>query len=262
MKKFITSILILSAILLIFSSSLFGDNAVKLLTARSGTGSYNGPYQDAYFEILVDKLAYDKVVSIRIEGADGEWFDIPASYAGPAEGNFELWTARYSSGYGGLMDLQFSVKYVAAGKTYFDNNGGQNYFLGQNDGIFLAKDLNVKNAGYVPDEVKIYNGAAYFTFDVAIRNLDLHKNVKVKYSTDSWATWSEISLKYVSKWSFVRGYVASPNSHGVEMWTLSSRIELGENVESFSYAISYTVNKTTYWDNNFGRNYHITINHY
>lgn len=73
-----------------------------------------------------------------------------------------------------------------------------------------------------------------------LRSLAYDKDVRVRYSTDNWATYEEVQGTF--NYSF-------PDS-AIESWVVSVPA-----TQAFEYAISYKVNGTTYWDNNFGANY-------
>ena len=76
-----------------------------------------------------------------------------------------------------------------------------------------------------------------------MQNYGYNKVVKVRYTTDNWATFKDADLTYYSTYD-----------DGTEYWSveLDSSVKIDSN---FKYAISYTVNGVTYWDNNFGLNY-------
>jgi len=225
-----------------------GDK-VKLLSAMSAVGSYNGPYQVASFTIIVENIAFDKTVSIHLKDIDGEWFDIDATYVSPANGNFEVWKVSHNVQYA-TTDLEFVVKYEVAGATYWDNNSGQNYFLEKNAGVYLG-DVTVLNYGYKSEVYKSRDNA-YFSIYVALKNLSFDKAVTMVYTTDNWQTTQVLEGTFSSYWTPVRGFITSPNALGVEMWHFSKTFS---GVDSVEYAISYEVDGQTYWDNNFNQNY-------
>ncbi len=71
----------------------------------------------------------------------------------------------------------------------------------------------------------------------------------MRYTTNSWASYKEAPLHYVTT-----------GSDGNELWTVNVRDTW--NADSFEYCISYTVNGTTYWANNFGENYNASYRVY
>jgi hypothetical protein len=102
---------------------------VRLLKAVSTVGSrYGQTWQDVAYTLVVKNLAYEKSVSIRHKQPDGTWADLPASYVGPAGTGFELWRATqqyatHSTPPQPLRDLEFAVRFVVGGVSYWDNNG-------------------------------------------------------------------------------------------------------------------------------------------
>ena len=60
-------------------------------------------------------------------------------------------------------------------------------------------------------------------------------------------------------WSSAYSTAANPNSYGYETWNF--KLDVG-NATQVEYAISYTANGQTYWDNNYGRNYFTRIVRY
>jgi hypothetical protein len=82
-----------------------------------------------------------------------------------------------------------------------------------------------------------------------VKNLAPEKKVEIVYTTDSWKTTGVIQAVYQGK---------DGNTPSQEYWRVQSEITCsGKTIE---YAIAYTVNGQTSWDNNFGRNYKITLN--
>lgn len=81
---------------------------------------------------------------------------------------------------------------------------------------------------------------------VRVANIGFHKSVRIRYSTNNWGTFHDISASYVQnscdgptdRFSFS---IVAPDSIAVH-----GKLE---------FAVSYTVNGTTYWDSNSGQNY-------
>jgi protein phosphatase 1 regulatory subunit 3A/B/C/D/E len=81
---------------------------------------------------------------------------------------------------------------------------------------------------------------------VRVANIGFHKFVRIRYTTNSWGTFHDISASYIQnscdgptdRFSFS---IVAPDSIGIH-----SKLE---------FAVSYTVNNSTYWDSNFGYNY-------
>ena len=222
--------------------------AVKLVSAHSAVHYKYGPWMQRSFEIRVKNLAFEKQVAIHHMSYDGTWVDIPAEFTRSLANGDEIWSATYTSR--NDLGTAFCIKYTANGNTYWDNNNGANYNLELNGGALLPEGTNVK--GWFSS---LYTSS--FNGNILVRNLAYTKDVTVVYSTDNWATTKTVKASYVGP-RFYWGYasVDSPNALGIEYWTFSATLE---NAKQISYCISYTVNGVTYWDNNFGGNYTLTV---
>lgn len=254
--------------LALFATGSFAQAAgeVGLIDAVSRSSYYHGfSWEDGRFEAQVANLGYAKQVSAYIKKIDGTWVDFPLSYVRSAGSNKEVWAADYhiQSWAGGTNNLpatgdiiEFAVKYQVNGQTYWDNNGAANYKLPHGAGSLLGKDVNVALASYNPNAT--LGQATNLVGQITLRNIAPVKNVKVVYSTDNWAT-TQVATAGFSPY-FSQGYstISNPNALGFEEWTFNLEVGYAAKVE---YAISYTVNGQTYWDNNFGKNYVTTLTH-
>lgn len=224
---------------------------VRLLKAFSSVSNrYGYTWQDTQFTLIVKNLAYEKQVAIHVKDVSGQWVDLPASYAGPAEDGHEVWKvshqyANYPPHHVPTRDLEFVAKYTVNGQTYWDNNGGQNYFLAQHGGTLLNGTHVLLNSSYLRTDGSL-------DVSVDVRNLAYTKNVAVVYSKDGGQTWQEAAASYVSGYTYAYGYLSSPNAQGIERWTLWLT---NTGAQSIRLAVRYTVDGQTYWDNNFGRDY-------
>ncbi|MEW9700592.1 hypothetical protein [Paenibacillus sp. SI8] len=194
--------------------------------------------------VEVKNLAYTKQVSVAYTTGNGQWNEQPASYAASNGNGYETWTfnivAPASSAF------EFSFKYVVNGQTYWDNNGGSNYKVGgtgQPDRILGTSALQLSEKHYYSNRSGLYiYGKVY------LKNLAPTKTVNVVYSYDNWATTQTATATYDSA-------VAGSNN-AFENWTFS----FTANGQPVQFAISYTVNGVTYWDNNHGANYSLHFN--
>lgn len=233
------------------STPALAADEVRLLKAHSTVGSrYGQVWQDVAYTLRVKNLAYEKSVFVRQKQPDGTWVDLPGSYVGPAGSGFEIWkvTRQYASWHmdpQAPRDLEFVPRLVVGGQSYWDNNGGANYHLGQNDGPLL-------NGTHVLVDSSFWRANGDLDVNIDVRNLAYAKNVKVVYSTDGWATSTEASAQYVSGYTYGYSYIYSPNAQGVERWQAHIPAIAG-NVLLFY--VRYEVNGQTYWDSHFGSNY-------
>ncbi|MBW2733343.1 MAG: hypothetical protein JRH20_13215 [Deltaproteobacteria bacterium] len=225
--------------------------AVQLVYADSWTHSkYGMSSKERNFVVRVQNIAYHKDVVIHVETASGEWVDIAATYVSGAAGNTELWKARVQSdGYG----RKFVVKYTVKGVTYWDNNNGRDYEMGDADGPMLGVGVNVRmNQAFFTN----YNSSARsLRGTIDVRNLGYSKKVRVHYSTDGWQTEQTTDARYLG-YMRIYGYsgVQNPNVHGIEGWTFETYVS-GDKVD---YYVTYEVDGQTHRDNNYGANYTLT----
>lgn len=116
--------------LLFFVSSIpstFAADEVRLAWAQSVqcppiSGCYSR--ERTFGVIEVKNLAFEKVVEVAYKSTwtETEWFKTKATYLAPAANGYEAWTFEA----GGPVEA-FAIAYTVAGKTYWDNNNGQNY---------------------------------------------------------------------------------------------------------------------------------------
>ena len=114
------------------------------------------------------------------------------------------------------------------------NNNNNNYTFTNELGAANLK-LNT------PSEYGL--NAEYYPINVTVKNLGYNKVVKVRYTQDNWATYMDKELSY-----------SYANSDGTETWGTTLNLDYNKR-DQVHYAISYTVNGVTFWDNFFGDNY-------
>lgn len=264
MKKLLLSLALLATSA--FSTITMAAGEVSLLDAVSRSSYYHGfSWEDGRFEAQVANLGYAKQVSAYIKKSDGSWTDFPLSFVRATGANKEVWAADFhaQSWAGGTNNLpptgdtiEFVVKYQVNGQTYWDNNGAANYKLPHGAGSLLGKNVNVLLSNYNP--TANIGQATNLTGQITLRNIAPNKTVKVIYTTDNWATTKEAIAGFSPYFALGYSYISNPNAIGFEEWTYN--MEIG-NATKVEYAISYTVNGQTYWDNNLGRNYVTTVTH-
>ena len=99
-----------------------------------------------------------------------------------------------------------------------------------------AKAATNEVSMYYADDVYYYRGYQDVIVYIKVKNLGANKNVAVHYNTGS--SWTDEQATYVTTLS-----------DGSEIW----KCEVG--AFGLEYAIKYTVNGVTYWDNNNANNY-------
>ena len=222
---------------------------VRLLSATSTVNhAYHWDYQNAELDIRVDDAACGGNVAVHMTDGAGGWIDVSTTRLRSAGAGHSVYRAVYGAGGGSgvVHDLQFAVKCGSGGQTFWDNNGGQDYFLGQGAGTFLTSG-NV----YAHHTAGAALSGGQAQGSVILRNIAYAKQVKVVYTTDGWVTAHEAHAAYSPNF-YAYTTTENPSALGFEAWTFGLDVGSATSVE---YAIAYTADGQTYWDNNFGDNY-------
>eukprot|EP01061_Rhynchopus_euleeides_P043180 TRINITY_DN7537_c0_g1_i1.p1 TRINITY_DN7537_c0_g1~~TRINITY_DN7537_c0_g1_i1.p1 ORF type:complete len:266 (+),score=124.08 TRINITY_DN7537_c0_g1_i1:106-903(+) len=254
---------------LVLAAAAVHADEVSLLKAESRVhGRYGYKWQTVSADIVVENKAYEKDVVVVAEGPDGETQELHASYIESyANNNKELWRMsqqwyigkRPGSGLPAELqshvDLNFKLRYTVDGKTYWANNTDSetgNYHVEALSGERITNNV------YVDHFVARKYGDSPRTMEVGVfvQNLGFHKQVTVRYSADNWASYKEASLGF--QYGKLEGYSYTqyPNSNGAEYWYASIHDDMLQHApNTVRFAVSYTVNGQTYWDNKFGQDY-------
>ncbi len=249
---------------------------VELTKASSRTGGkYGYSWQDFSFEIQVDNLAFAKQVDIYYRDSDGQWKTKAATFLRSAATNKELWSTSWVRALNGpyeanpVLDIEFAVKYQVNGQTYWDNNGGKNFKLKANSGELITRPVLADGATAVAPYDYNYDGNTghvdgYLSVGALVQNLAFAKEVKVHYSYDNWATSHVGNAIFQNNRMVGYSNVSYPNSNNVEFWSFYTNGPTAQNATATTvkYAVSYKVNGVTYWDNNYGQNYSLSITKY
>lgn len=245
------------------SSMTMAAGEVSLVKSYSQSSYYHGfSWENGHFEAQVDNLGYAKNVSVFYKKTDGTWADYPLSFERATGANKEIWSADFSIDYAGVSTLptgpvvEFAVKYQVNGQTYWDNNASANYKLTRGAGSILGNGVNVSVTAF-PSEIKLGTGGNSASNHITVRNIAPAKNVKVTYTTDNWATTKVANATFSSTWYYGYSNTPNPNPMGFEEWFFTLDLSTGTQVK---YAVSYTVNGVTYWDNNNGLNFTANLN--
>lgn len=196
------------------------------------TNTYIGHLGETNLSVYaqIKSLGDNEKVSIwALTGETNYWREIPGTKFTKLSDGTDLWKIDVMS----LGPVKYAIKYEVNGKTYWDNNNGNNYT--QNNVLGTA-NIKVNKLPY------LINGA--YPIVATVKNLGYEKVVKVRYTLDNWKTVKEANLSYKSS-----------NSDNTEVW--QTTIE-DVNMDGFQYAVSYEVNGQVYWDNCFGQNYTYT----
>ena len=232
-KKSLSAVLAVSILMSFFV--LFANLKVNAATDRVSmysTGLTFSKYGMSTREIFVqtNDSASDQHVYIHYNYMDGQdWRDEEATYVTTLSDGAKIWKATVTS-----YNLQYAIKYVADGQTFWDNNNNQNY---SSEEIGVAP-IAVRRGSY---PYTSYDNT--YKIDVLLKNYGYEKNVQVRYTQDNWATYSDVPLSY-----------SSTNSDGTELWSVTLNLD-DRGTSNFQYCVYYQVNGQTYWANYFGQNY-------
>lgn len=229
-KKIISAIVVLSVLLC--SMAVYGTvstNAAAKSVSLYSTNLIFQKYGAGTYEVYVktDGATNHQNVYVHYHDyGDKAWDDAKATEFATLDDGSIIWKATVVS-----HQLKFAIKYVADGVTYWDNNG--------------SKDYTLEDTGCAPIYSKRlgYNYGSGVKINAVLQNYAYEKDVKVRYTTDNWASYNDAPLSYVNT-----------KADGTETWTVTLNVDKAQ-LDGFEYALSYTVDGETYWDNNFGKNY-------
>jgi hypothetical protein len=91
-----------------------------------------------------------------------------------------------------------------------------------------------------------------------VASLDYDKDIRLRYSTDGWATWHEIGIGTGTNHLAWQGGIGG----GLERW--GGDLDIPGAVTTVDYALVYRhgvvggAQSFEFWDNNGGSNYHLT----
>eukprot|EP01061_Rhynchopus_euleeides_P029935 TRINITY_DN4958_c0_g1_i3.p1 TRINITY_DN4958_c0_g1~~TRINITY_DN4958_c0_g1_i3.p1 ORF type:complete len:262 (+),score=125.12 TRINITY_DN4958_c0_g1_i3:1247-2032(+) len=251
--------------LVLAAAAVHAADEVRLLKAESRVhGRYGFTWQSVSADIVVDNLAYEKDVVVWYEGEDGTWKELHAefvrSYANTDKELWRMsqqWTVKTGAGaatgtVAAVLDLKFAVRYTVNDKIFWDTNNGANYVLAAASGELITSNVLVDYLA-----TPKYGGSRRtLQVGVFLKNLKYDKVTKVRYSADNWASYKEASLSFQYGKYEGYSYVTYPNSNGAEYWYANIDDDsLQADHSTLRFAVSYTVNGETYWDNNYGQDY-------
>lgn len=246
------------------SASLAQDDMVKLLRSENYLSCGYITNCDEIKDMLIQirNTQYNKQVFVHHSLSDGSWIDIPAHYERAGNSDYELWHAdQYDFGFSRQYGRQFVLKYIVGGQTYWDNNNGANYTLlppsrGDGPGAMLGSFINV-----LLKDASLYRAADsnyYLTAYIDLRNIAYAKNVILTYTTNNWLTSTTLNAYYIGQaQTGYESFIRWPNAYNIERWGVSARVDSGAPL---MFYITYNVNGTTYYDNNYGSNYVVCLN--
>lgn len=263
---------LLSAVLVLTTAAAHAS-PITLNKAESRLHSkYGYTWQTIRVEAHVENLAYDKSITLHFEQEDGNWSDLPLAFRGEISPGVENWTYEITRTISGPyssnepLDLNFVLKYDVNGQTYWDNNNGSNYWLAAGSGELTTQPIVIDTTyARAPidysygDEVTHVRG--YFNASFVLQNYDYSKTVEIHYTYDNWQTTHIGYATYQP--TVMKGYswVRYPNANNVEIWSFNTRGDeaQNENATEVKFAVKYTVDGATYWNNNRGANFTVPV---
>lgn len=215
------------------------------------------PYGVARGFVEVKNLAYQKNVFMHygLRHPAGAWRDVPATYVGPTRPGYEVWrfeTPEHAYSPRLSADFDFALRYEVAGSTFWDNNHRANYRV-STGARTLGPKLALGASPVALSEAQTFevDGKMRFTGQVVVRDLAYHKQVRVVFTTDDWASVHETYASYARPVSAGLG-----PAQNTEVWAFDTVLP---NVADLEFAVQYRVEGRSHWDNNFRRNYRMSV---
>ncbi|MCT4596924.1 MAG: CBM21 domain-containing protein [Vallitalea sp.] len=198
--------------------------------------------------IHINNMSSAKNVYVHYTYNGTDWLDAPASYLKTLEDGSEVWSYNtpkmtYEPAHQYNYYCQFAIRYEVGGNTYWDNNGGNDYYLRRSSVYPEYPYVLSKSYVKVTDSMRTEDGLYVYA---KLQDLAYNKTVKLRFTTDNWQSYHEVDGTYTSSYG-----------NGRESWFFDTKkcgVTLSP-LDTGEYVVSYTVNGVTYWDNNFGSNY-------
>ncbi|MGB8527216.1 MAG: hypothetical protein WCD75_10330, partial [Rhodoplanes sp.] len=230
--------------------------AIQLLQAENTISRHKQRlHQELVFAMLVENIAFDKLVEVHWAGEDKVWRTLRADYHSSSDANREVWRAQATfnpSDDASLPgDVEFALRYRVRGEDYWDNNESRNYFSNADSGVLLEQSARLRNIDFNPI---LQAGQRYCPITVAVRHSLQPKRVYIHWTTDNWrSTQVTPCFFYRMHWDKWRTSSArNPNRYDTSIWI--SQIK-ADDAFRIQYAIGCETPSRTIWDNNFGHNY-------
>lgn len=211
--------------------------------------------QDLTFAMLVENMAYDKLVEVHWAGENGVWHTLQAEYHAPSGANHEIWRARTSfvaSDDASLPgDIEFVLRCRIGGQEGLDDNETRHYFSNADSGVLLHKDVPLLNVDFNPH---LAAEQRHYRIAVAVRHPLAAERVFVHWTTDDWRS-TRVTPCFFHRMYWdksARSNARNPNRYSTSIWTGLIKIDDAFRVE---YAVGCETPSGTIWDSNFGANY-------
>ena len=230
--------------------------AIQLLQARNTISRRKQRLQkELMFVMLVENIAFDKLVEVHWAGEDKVWRTRQAEYHSSDGTNREVWRAEATFNPSDATslpgDVEFALRYHVQGEDYWDNNESRNYFSNADSGVLLENNAQLLNIDFNP---LLHDAQRYYPITVAVRHSLQPKHVYIHWTTDNWrSTQVTPCFFYRMHWDKSRTSSArNPNRYDTSIWI--SQIKPADAFR-IQYAIGCETPNRTIWDNNFSQNY-------
>ncbi len=210
--------------------------------------------QELVFVILVENIAFEKLVEVHWAGDDKVWHTLQATHRSSAGNNLEIWRAQATlDPFEGARlhgDVEFALHYRVLGMDFWDKAGSYNYLSMANCGLLLGQSARLLNIDFNP---VLSEAQRYYPVTVAVRQSLRPRRVYTHWTADNWRS-THIAPCFLTmlQEDHRSGSAREPFLYGTSTWL--TQIDAGHAFR-IEYAIACETRNRTIWDNNFGRNY-------
>lgn len=229
---------------------------IELLYARNVISRVAGVVEQALeFSILVENLAFEKLVEVHWAGRSGIWQTLKAEHQYGAGGNREVWRAELKLRASTARVLPGSVRFALHCRVlesdYWDNNFSRDYLIDADCGVMAQNGISVLNIG---QSRRLERSQHSYSVSAAVHRSVHAKCVTIHWTTDNWKTTQKTRCSLDPNYWFHlnRSRAPNPNAYGWQIW--SAEIGIGDSF-GLEYALCCDTGKEEIWDNNFGSNY-------
>lgn len=222
-------------------SNVDAADAVKLIDAFTRdcppvSGCTTSPGFDATIE--VKNLGYEKKVEV-VATTNGEtWRTTSAHFVRSVGSGRELWAIESAQ-----PVTQFAVAYTVGGRTYWDNNEGNDYrFVKYATAAFLRSSMLGAPTGALEGEGTASAQVRGFVF---AQPAERTPALRVVYTDDGWRTVKHAEAVLAGRYD------------ALDAWKYSLPVAATIRASDIEIAFELQHPRGTSWDNNYGLNYRI-----
>lgn len=216
------------------------------------------PAQHLFFWIRVQNLSFNKSIDVLWCGENGIWQILPATFHSTGAPNQEYWLAAVQCPAGRSTPLpgniEFVLRYRAAGREYWDHDDSRNYVSEADSGIRLAKNFSLLTVDYTS---LLPNGQNYLAVTVAAHRSLRAEKVTVHWSADNWQTSRQARCYCKGDYwdKICASNARNPNQYGVQLWKGWLKVK---TVFRLQYYVSCEGPGGIVYDNNGSVNYRVS----